>query len=209
MTILGVILALAYSAALTAAPALPSPRAAPQRCAGSIDYFLRDEKGEFIPASRVKIVSETVVSTPGVVKEYGARDGIITVNPYRSTRAFEPPPGRPARGGQSEVGEGPETLHLFTACGWHLLVVKLEYGGAAMTLRFKNIPPDSNFYVDSLPFQEGEFVIDFRPEGEAEGAFRRLAGVELMSAEEKGKDVYLKELSESIVVSAKAWRRAE
>lgn len=169
-----------------------------QRCAGSVDYLIRDDKGEIISASQITV---TVLPVEGYQNwGYGR-------HPYRSTRAFDSKSSSPGSNPRRELVSEPESLVFGTGCNRPLISVKLESRKVTMVLQFKNIPSELNFYIDSLPFQEGEFEIDLKPVFERAFSEPRFP-IREMSDEEKDKDMHLKELKEATVISSREWKKA-
>jgi hypothetical protein len=90
------------------------------------------------------------------------------------------------------------TVWFPTLCGLRLFEVRLEIEGRVMLLQFHNIPMDLDLIVDSLPFQEGTYQIDFKDD-------RTLEGLELnRKGLTKGGNLLL---SGRVVVSGNNWKR--
>jgi hypothetical protein len=167
---------------------------ASQRCGGSLDYLIRDERGAIISASQIKVT---------VLPVAGEEDSSFGMTPYRSARGYTYYHRSPEDRTRNDIGPEPESLTFPTNCSRPLIDVKLEYRNMLMILHFKQVPDELNFFVDSMPFQEGEFEIKLRPKSE----LYQFSDSQQMSAEEKSENIYLKELIKSPVVAAKEWGR--
>jgi hypothetical protein len=170
-----------------------------QRCAGSVDYLIRDNKGEIVSASKITIT---------VLPIKGYEDWGYGRHSYRSTHAFDIKSHSRGSNPRGEMDSEPESLVFGTGCSRPLISVKLEYRKATMVLHFKNVPRESNFYVDSPPFQEGEFEIDLKPVFDPAYS-QPPRPIEEMDDEEKDKNIYLKELKDAIVISSKKWKKVK
>ena len=91
-----------------------------------------------------------------------------------------------------------------THCGKRLVEVMLQIESRVMLLRFHNLPPEIDFFVDSLPFQEGTFEIDFKRE-------MRLTGQELNREGLRDKDGNLLlggTARSGYLVAASSWKKS-
>jgi len=113
-----------------------------QRCGGWVRYIVRDENGTITDPETAGL---KFVRVNGI--EYGIKESVAGVESIKAV-GFQ------------------------THCGKRLVEVVLQIESRVMLLRFHNLPAETNFFVDSLPFQEGTFEIDFKGE-------MRLAGQEL------------------------------
>lgn len=55
-----------------------------------------------------------------------------------------------------------KVLRFQTGCGQRLIEAELEYENQVMVIRFRHVPAEIDFFVDSLSFQEGTFEIDLK-----------------------------------------------
>ncbi len=151
-----------------------------QRCGGDVNYIVRNESGVIADPEEVglKFVRVTLDNSPKPAIEYGK------TYPVRDIHSLK-------------------TVRFPTGCGVYLAEVALEVEGRLMLLRFHHIPMELNFFVDSLPFQEGTFEIDFKSSME-------LGGMELNCEGLKGKDgkLVLRDIARAgRLVSATNWER--
>ena len=110
-----------------------------QRCAGHLRYIIRNERGEIIDIEKVEL-------------KYIRRFMNDAPSPLPNNE------GPRYEGGYDSV----QPLDVKTECGLNLAEVALKYEGHTMLLRFHNIPPELAFFVDSVPFREGTYEIDFK-----------------------------------------------
>ena len=103
-----------------------------QRCGGWMRYVVRDESGAIKDPERAGLK-------------------VVRVGPteYETTNSV---------GGSDSL----KTVFIHTYCGVSLAEVSLKIESRVMLLRFHNLPAETNFFVDSLSFQEGTFEIDFK-----------------------------------------------
>ncbi len=131
-----------------------------QRCGGDLTYFLRNTKGEIIDEEKIDLryvqnsgayyPKDLITFTGGQVlgSVYLGRYGIdqTVINPEK----------------RSERTDWVKILRFTTACGKSLIEIELEHENQIMLIRFLNIPAETNFFVDSIPFQAGTFEMDFK-----------------------------------------------
>jgi len=114
-----------------------------QRCGGDVSYIVRDGSGAI-----------NALNGPGTV-----RLKFIRINPSNNSTEPVSESGKKNSAGDTDPVK---IVRVKTGCGLALAEVGLEIEGRVMLLRFYNLPGETNFYVDSLPFQEGTFEIDFK-----------------------------------------------
>ena len=114
-------------------------RTSAQKCAGDISYVIRNGQGEIIDAEKVEL-------------KYLRR---FTMRGRESFLGFKAPT-------YAREHDSLKMLKFQTRCGLDLAEVKLKYEGHNMLLRFHNIPQEMNFVVDSVPFGEGTYEINFK-----------------------------------------------
>ena len=121
-----------------------------QRCGGDLSYTVRNKQGEIIDAEKVELryVRRFISDGSEPITEAGHPWNYVTRD------------------------DSMKMLRVETGCGYYRVEVALKYEGHTMLLRFRGIPPELNFFVDSIPFQEGTFEIDFKSD-------IKLRGVEL------------------------------
>lgn len=126
-----------------------------QRCGGDFRYFLRDEKGALIDGEKIhlKYLRENPGAGDSVTQ---ADDRLLNYNHM----------GRyPVAGNVIQPDERTQWVKVLwagTRCGVRLIEAALEQENQIMVLRFHNLPAETNFFIDSVPFQEGTFEIDFK-----------------------------------------------
>jgi hypothetical protein len=153
-----------------------------QRCAGDISYIIRNERGEIIDAETVEL-------------QYIRR---FEHNGMESFAGFRSPT-------YAQDYDAVKMLEFQTRCGLDLAEVALKYEGHTMLLRFHNIPAELNFFVDSVPFREGTYEIDFKNR-----SGYTLTGVTLnrKGLRSKGEKYLLHRIAElGLLVSSENWRR--
>jgi hypothetical protein len=174
-----------------------------QRCGGSVTYIVRNKKGEIIDTEKVNLrlirkipIGGEPVTYTGDQLHIGGVDSIIRLR--IEERLLEPDEG-------DERVDSIKVLLIKTGCGMHLVEVALEYKSRIMLLRFHNIPGDLNFYVDSVPFREGTYEIDFKGDLELKGPKLNREGLRSKG----GKYVLLvRDYAQAgRLVAAKNWRR--
>lgn len=144
-----------------------------QRCGGWMQYIVRDENGMIQDPQKTLLKSVRVGTTESETKD--------------------------SVGGSDSL----KTVIINTGCGLSLAEVRLQIESRVMLLRFHNLPAETNFFVDSLSFQEGTFEIDF--EGD-----RKLGSLELNRTGLKDKEgkILLSATAEAgFLVSANNWKR--
>jgi len=165
-----------------------------QRCGGTLDYLVRDEKGELLSADLVEAKVLEIMLPSGAHAtnlEFYLPSYLHTSVRYARTTEYS----------KEDLERAPKSLRFRTGCGVQLIKVALEYRNKRMVLVFRNVPSEANFYVDSLPFQAGKFEIKCGPGGVSYEVLGRL------SPEELDKDETLKKLKAAQVVSAKRWKK--
>jgi hypothetical protein len=152
-----------------------------QRCGGDVSYIVRNESGEIIDPEEVGLkfvrVKITNSSTEPVI-EYENENSVRDVDSIK-------------------------TVRFPTGCGVYLAEVALEIEGRLMLLRFHHIPMELNFFIDSLPFQEGTFEIDFKSNTRLEGMELNREGLKC----KEGKCVLRDVAQAGYLVSATNWKR--
>jgi hypothetical protein len=133
-----------------------------QRCGGDVKYILRNERGETVNTEKVVLKFMRKIPGPhGIPVTYAGdqiRSESLDDRIWRlriEERLLLPDEG-------DERVDSIKVFQIHTGCGMHLVEVALEYESRVMSLRFHNIPEELNFFVDSLPFREGTFEIDFK-----------------------------------------------
>ena len=121
-----------------------------QRCGGDLRYILRDGKGEMIDTEKISVRYIT----------YGV--GRIGSNPNDLIGRQVLDESMPESGVEVESARSIKILYLKSGCGLRLVEVELEHENRVMALRFHNIPAETNFLVDSVPFRRGTYEIDFK-----------------------------------------------
>ena len=131
-----------------------------QRCGGDLTYFLRNTKGELIDEEKIDL---------RYVQNFGAyypKDLIthptyqVLGSVYLVREVIDETRINPEK--RSERTEWVKILRVSTGCGKSLIEVELEHENQMMVIRFLNIPAETNFCVDSIPFQAGTFEMDFK-----------------------------------------------
>lgn len=146
-----------------------------QRCGGWVHYIVRDESGAISDPEKAGFKVVRIGKT-----EYGTKASVSGI-------------------------ESIKTVFIQTHCGVSLAEVRLQIESRVMLLRFHNLPAETNFFVDSLPFQEGTFEIDFKDD-------MSLGSQEFNRAGLKDKDgkLLLHGIAQSgYLVSAKNWKRTQ
>lgn len=127
-----------------------------QRCGGDFVYFVRNQKGDLIDDKEKLIMRHQKYSTASREMVTKVEDQMFTpvhlVKHPIDEKVVTP----------DEHTEWVKVLRIQTQCGREFAEVELEYEDQKMVLRFHNMPPETNFFLDSLPFQEGTFEIDFK-----------------------------------------------
>lgn len=114
-----------------------------QRCGGDVRYIVREESGAITALTDPTNLSIKFVRVNG---------GDYTAKHFRDSGSS----------GFVSDSEPIRIIRIQTGCGHLSAEVGLELAGKLMLLRFRNLPGELNFFVDSLPFQEGTFEIDFK-----------------------------------------------
>ena len=171
------------------------PVSAAQRCAGTLDYVVRDESGRIMSAANVSIVSVAYCAFQRMSNRFPS----AAISRHDEAERFDP---------------AAETIMFSTECGKPFVHVELEYNGMRMYLVFKNVPSELNFYVDSLPFQEGRFQIDLEPNGPSYDEHRtppmvQIPDMILLTAKERNESPYFRGLVDRPVVSSENWKVLE
>lgn len=131
-----------------------------QRCGGDLTYFLRNTKGEIVDEEKIDL---RYVQNSGA---YYSKDlitytgGQVLGSIYLGRYAIDPTVINPEK--RSDRADWVKILRFETHCGKSLIEIELEHENQIMLLRFLNIPAETNFSVDSIPFQEGTFEMDFK-----------------------------------------------
>jgi hypothetical protein len=162
----------------------------PQRCGGTLDYLIRDEKGKLLSADQVRAGLAEIER--GILYPNISRPSYLL-----SSVRYAPNTEYP----MEELERAPKSLQFKTGCKTRLKSVALTYRNQVMILVFRNVPVEANFYVDSLPFQAGMFEIECSPKAGSHEVLGR------MSSEELDKDEDLKKLKGAKVVWAKGWKK--
>lgn len=127
-----------------------------QRCGGDFVYWVRDQNGDLID-DKNKLEMKYVRSNPTtggeVTKVSEELLGLVNLVKHAIDENVVTP---------DERTEWMKVLRIQTHCGLRFAEVALEYENHKMVLRFHNMPPETNFFLDSLPFQDGTFEIDFQ-----------------------------------------------
>jgi hypothetical protein len=161
-----------------------------QRCGGTLDYLIRDEKGKLLSADQIR--AEVAESGRSIVFPNLSRPSyLLSSVHYAPNTEYS----------IEELERAPKSLQFKTGCMTRLNKVALLYRNQVMILAFMNVPAEANFYVDSLPFQAGGFEIECSPKSGSHEVLGR------MSSEELDKDGDLKKLKGAKVVSAKGWKK--
>jgi hypothetical protein len=166
-----------------------------QCCCATLDYLVRDEKGKLLSADRVKAeVLEKVWGNGG-----DSGDLRFHLPSYLLSSVHNA-----GNTGYSmeELERAPKSLQFETGCVTRLIKVALEYRDQRMILSFRNTPFETTFYVDSLPFQAGEFEIECSRRGSGE-----ILGK--LSSKDLDNEKDLKKLKGAAVVSAKQWKKVK
>ena len=126
-----------------------------QRCGGDFRYFLRDEKGALVAGETIhlKYLRENRTAGDSVTP---AEDRVLS---YSHMVRY------PVAGNVIQPDASTQWVRVLwaeTRCGVRLIEAALEHENKIMVLRFHNLPAETNFFIDSLPFQEGTFEIDFK-----------------------------------------------
>lgn len=126
-----------------------------QRCGGDFRYFLRDEKGALVAGETIhlKYFRENRTGNDSVTP---GEDRLVSTD--HMTRY-------PVAGNVMQPDASTQFVRVFwagTGCGVKFMEAALEHENQIMVLRFHNLPGEANFFIDSLPFQEGTFEIDFK-----------------------------------------------
>ena len=127
-----------------------------QRCNGDLVYFVRNQKGDLIDHKETLLLKYRRYdpTAEALVTKVGEEmfSPISLVRRSLDEKVITP----------GERAEWVKVLTIETDCGRRFAEVALEYENRKMVLRFLNMPPETNFLVDSLPFEEGTFEIDFK-----------------------------------------------
>ena len=126
-----------------------------QRCNGDFVYFLRNQKGDLIDdKEKVDLKRQRYPTSEGLVTHVGEQMfGPVHLVKHPIDETVVTP---------NENTEWVKVLRIKTRCGLSFAEVELEHENQKMVLRFLNSPAETNFFLDSLPFQEGTFEIDFK-----------------------------------------------
>lgn len=156
-----------------------SERAYAQRCGGDIGYIIRNEKGEIIDTEKIELKYIKIFLGAGRIDTHYGFNKFVRDEYSIKVFAF------------------------MTGCGLKLVEVALEYEGKTMLLQFHNSPMELNFFVDSVPFHQGTYVIDFKSDMALKSQTLNRRG--LMNNE----GLYVLRSSARLghLVSAKSWRR--
>jgi hypothetical protein len=149
-----------------------------QRCGGDLSYIVRNKKGEIIDAEKagLKYIRTVIYKGEEPITNYGY--------PWKHI-------------------DSAKMLNIKTYCGMYLAEIALEYEGRMMLLRFHNIPAELNFYIDSVPFEEGIYEIDFKSDMELKGQTLNREGLR----SKEGKYMLRAYAQAGRLVSAKNWKR--
>ena len=139
-----------------------------QRCGGDLTYFLRNTKGEIIEGEKIELKLVRQSRLEGHPFTFYPQDSIT----YNGDRFLGPGhlvryPIEETLTKQVQPSERTEWVKVFrikTGCGLPFIEAAFEYENQMMVIRFHNIPAETNFFVDSVPFQQGTFEIDFKSE---------------------------------------------
>jgi hypothetical protein len=131
-----------------------------QRCGGDLTYVLRNTKGEIIDEEKIdlKYVQNSGAYYPKDLITYDG--GQVLGSVYLGRHPIDENVINPEK--QSDRSDWVKILRFTTACGKSLIEIELEHESQTMLIRFLNIPAETNFFVDSIPFQEGTFEMDFK-----------------------------------------------
>jgi hypothetical protein len=131
-----------------------------QRCGGDVTYFLRNTKGEIIDEEKIdfRYVQNSGAYYPKDLITYPT--GQVLGSVYLARDVIDQTGIDPEK--RSERTEWIKILRVDTGCGKSLIEVELEHENQIMVLRFLNLPAETNFCIDSIPFQAGTFEMDFK-----------------------------------------------
>lgn len=131
-----------------------------RRCGGDLTYFLRNTKGEIIDEQKIDLryVQNSGTYSPKDLITYPT--GQVLGSVYLGRDTIDQTVIDPEK--RSEPTEWVKILRVGTACGKSLIEIELEHENQIMVIRFLNIPAETNFCVDSIPFQAGTFEMDFK-----------------------------------------------
>lgn len=152
-----------------------------QRCAGWVRYIVRDENGRITDPETAGLKFVRIGS-----HEYGIKASVAGIESESVARI-----------------DLIKTVGFETYCGLRLVEVMLQIERREMLLRFHNLPADTNFYVDSLPFQEGTFEIDFKRDIRLEGQELNREGLR----DKDGNLLFRGTARAGYLVSANNWKR--
>lgn len=170
-----------------------------QRCAGSFVYFVRNQKGDLIDdKEKLEMKYQRYNSSPeGMVAKVGDQMfGLVHLVKHPIDENKITP---------DERTEWVKVLRIQTGCGQPFGEVELEYENQKMVLRFLNMPPETNFLLDSLPFQEGTLVIDFKGDSSLKNQKLNRDGLR----HKEGKYYQRGTARIGLLVSAENWIRVE
>lgn len=159
-----------------------------QRCASDLTYLLRNKKGEIIDEEKIGLRDQrqTPPGSPAHVPRPPTDAKVITLI-------------RP-----DEHTDSVTVLRFETLCGLRLAEVELQHENQTMVLRFHNIPGDTDFFVDSVAFQEGTFEIDFQNDRRLKNQKLNRDGVR----SKEGKYLLRGTAQRGYLVSAENWVKA-
>lgn len=153
-----------------------------QRCGGNLTLIMRNENGKITDPGKLGLkyirVKKRIDSTE-LVTDYAIKDSVQDVDTIK-------------------------VIYLDTSCWEYLLVeIAFEIEDRTMLLRFHNFPMELNVFVDSLPFQEGTFEIDFKWDLALKGQELNRKGLK----DKDGKRVLREKARAGYLVSANNWIR--
>ena len=163
-------------------------RTSVQRCGGDLRYILRNEKGEIIDTEKISLRymringGEPVTSDHAIVRQ-------------RIDESLLGPDNGEERTDSIKI------LFIKSGCGLRLVEVELEYENLVMALRLHNVPAETNFLVDSVPFSKGTYEIDFKGEMRLESLKLNREGVR----DNEGKYLWRGTAKAGYLVSAENW----
>lgn len=132
-----------------------------QRCAGHLLLVLRDKEGTIMDTQNVRL--RYLKNGPSIYED----DQISLQSAQLIRYKFEERMGGPDK--PSDRSDSIKVLRIFTGCGIKLVEAALEYDNQHMLLRFRNVPAELDFFVDSVPFRRGTYEIDFSDDMKLKG----------------------------------------
>lgn len=154
-----------------------------QRCNGDLRFIVRDESGAFADPENVGF---NFVRTK---RGNSSTEPVIEAEPGSNYVLYE--------------FDSIKTVIFETGCGKLLAEMVLQIGSRVMLLRLHNLPAETNFFVDSLPFQEGRFEIDFHGDKRLEGQELNREGLR----DKDGKLLLSGTARAGYLVSANNWKK--